>query len=73
MIKNLNFFLLFCTGPFLFANDNVNMSNSKEVILEEPYKPTRQKETKKSVDVKDFIAESVYSIYNKASTVKNSF
>jgi hypothetical protein len=49
MIKNLIFFLLFCTCPFLFASDNVNMSNSKEVILEEPYKPTRQKETKKKL------------------------
>ncbi|MDR2395545.1 MAG: hypothetical protein LBD57_02895 [Endomicrobium sp.] len=49
------------------------MSNSKEVILEEPYKPINPQENKKSVDAKEFIAENVYSIYNKASTVKNSF
>jgi hypothetical protein len=73
MTKNLIFFLLFGTVSFLFANDNINVSTSQEVILEDPYKPTRQQETEKSVDIKDVIAENIYSIYNKANTFKNSF
>jgi uncharacterized protein YpuA (DUF1002 family) len=75
MAKKLISFLvlLFCTVSFIFARENFNMFNSKEVVLEEPYNSSRKQEIKKNVNAQEFISENIYSLYDKASTIKNNF